>query len=63
MIKRLQNRISESKMALPITTFYGILVWMAAGLFHEGWWIQFALFALSTYLIVELNNSNALIRI
>ena len=63
MIKRLQNRISESKMALPITTFYGILVWMAAGLFYEGWWIQFALFALSTYLIVELNNSNALIRI
>ena len=50
-------------MALPITTFYGILVWMAAGLFPEGWWIPFALFALSTYLIVELNNSNALIRI
>ena len=63
MTKRLQNRISESRMALPVMAVYGSMVWMAGGLVTGHWWIQFALFALSTYLMVELNNSNALIRI
>lgn len=62
-MKRLQNRISESRLALPVTAVYGTAIWAAGGLFTQQWWIQFALFALSTYLMVELNNSNALIRI
>lgn len=63
MTKRLQNRISESRLSLPVMAVYGCAVWMAGGLVAERWWIQFTLFALSTYLMVELNNSNALIRI
>ena len=63
MIKRLQNRISESRLALPVTAIYAACVWMAAGLIHQQWWMQFGCFVLSTYLMVELNNSNALIRI
>lgn len=50
-------------MTLPAVAVYGIAVWLAAGLPQGHWWIQFASFALSTYLMVELNNSNALIRI
>ena len=50
-------------MALPAVALYGVAVWLADGLYHMQWWIQFACFVLSTYLMIELNNSNALIRI
>lgn len=50
-------------MTLPVVIVYGIAIWLAGGLLKEQWWPQFACFALSTYLMVELNNSNALIRI
>ncbi len=62
-MKRVQNIISESRLTLPVVAAYGMAVWAAAGLFREQWWIQLACFALSTYLMIELNNSNALIRI
>ena len=38
-------------------------MWLLGGLVKEQWWLQFACFLLTTYLMVELNNSNALIRI
>lgn len=63
MTIRLQNRVSESRLTLPSVSFYAILVWIAGGLTDGQMWIQFACFATSTYLMVELNNSNALIRI
>ena len=63
MARRLQNRVSESRLTLPVMTVYAILVWLAGGLIVSQLWVQFACFALSTYLIVELNNSNALIRV
>ena len=63
MQKRLQNHISESRTALPVVAVYGLLVWIAGGLIAENRWLQFAFFALSTYLMVELNNRYALIRI
>lgn len=50
-------------MTLPAVALYGVAVWLADGLYHMQWWIQFACFVLSTYLMIELNNSNALIRI
>ena len=63
MIKRLQNRIAESKLALPVTAVYAVGVWLICGLITKEWWVQFGLFAIAAYLMVELNNINALIRI
>ena len=62
-MKRLQNTVSESRMALPCTAAYAICIWLLAGLLQGNWWIQFAIFAVCTYLMVELNNANALLRI
>lgn len=63
MIKRFQNHVAESRLALPVTGSYALLVWLAAGLINGEMWMQFACFVISAYLMVELNNSNALIRI
>lgn len=63
MAKRLQNRISGSRFALPFTALYGTAVWLTGGLYHMQWWVQFACFAVSVLMMVELNNSNSLIRI
>ncbi|MBR6591662.1 MAG: hypothetical protein IKK81_03440 [Prevotella sp.] len=63
MRKRLQNRISGNRLTLPVIAFYASVIWLACGLINHQWWIQFACFALSSYLMIELNNRNALIRI
>lgn len=63
MTKLLQNRISESKLTLPVTVLCVTGVWLLAGLTQGDWWASFACFVVSTYLMIELNNSNALIRI
>lgn len=74
MIKRTQNRVAESRFTLPVVVAYSIAVWLASGLLIpaipitsaellRGAWVQFACFLISAYLMVELNNSNALIRI
>ncbi len=62
-MKRLQNKVSESKLSLPITSVYAAGVWVLAGLIQENWWIQFGCFAISVSLMAVLNNRNALIRI
>ncbi len=63
MKKRLQNKVSESRLTLPVVSLYATAVWLAAGLIQQGWWIQFGCFALSTFMMMELNNTNALLRI
>lgn len=74
MIKRTQNIVAESRYALPVMLVYAIAVWMVSGLLlpavpftagslSAGAWVQFACFMISAYLMVELNNGNALIRI
>lgn len=63
MIKRIQNKVAESRYTLPTAATYGVVIWLVGGLIQQQWWIQFACFAIATYLMVELNNSNALIRI
>lgn len=63
MQKRLQNRIAESRWTLPVASAYGLLVWLASGLVNNGLWVTFACFVVATYLMVELNNRNALLRI
>lgn len=61
--KRFQNKVADSRLTLPITIIYSILVWLTAGVISERWWVQFIFFLFSIYLIVELNNKNALIRV
>lgn len=63
MIKRIQNKVAESRYTLPVTAAYGVGIWLLCGLIQQNWWIQFACYMISTYLMIELNNSNALIRI
>lgn len=46
-----------------MTVTYGLLVSLAAGLVMEVSWLNFALLFVSVMMMVELNNSNALIRI
>ena len=60
-------------MTLSLVSILGALLAVAYGAFglqlgnlvfsNAGWWVQVALIALSTMLMVELNNSNSLIRI
>lgn len=63
MRKRLQNRVAESRFAFPIASLYALAIWMFAGAVADRLYVQLALFALSTLMMVYLNNSNALIRI
>jgi len=46
-----------------VTVAYGLLVSLAAGLITKALWLNFALLFASATMMVELNNSNALIRI
>lgn len=72
-VRRLQNKIAESRLTLPVVSFYGIIVCLVWGLldpsFTDAFWqdwrwlLQVALLAVSTVLMVELNNSNTLIRV
>ena len=61
--KLLQNRIAESGLTLPITAIYAVGVWLFSGVLTNGWWVQLICMALAVYVLVEVNNSNALIRI
>lgn len=63
MKKLLQNKVAESKLSLPVTVTYAVGLWLICGLINREWWVQFGLFATSVYLMVELNNLNALIRV
>ena len=62
-MKRLQNRIAESGLLLPVMAVYGLGVWLLGGLLTRQWWPQLACFVLSAYLMVELTNVNALLRV
>ena len=63
IVKRFQNRVAESRIALPVTGVYAYAVCALGGLFTEQLWVQFVLLAVSSFLMMELNNVNALIRI
>lgn len=61
-MKRLQNKIAESRLTLPITAAYASLVWALGGAVVDQMWMQFACFVLTTYVIVELNTTFVLLR-
>jgi hypothetical protein len=62
-MKRLQNKIAESRRTLPFAMLYGTAIWLLAGLIKEQWWLQFVCFVLSILLIMRINSKNLLIRI
>ena len=53
--KRIQNIVAESRFALPVTAVYALLMSMACGLAERNLWIQFAVLAVSSYLMVEMS--------
>jgi len=63
MRKYQQNKVAESKLTLPVMYVYTALVWLICGLVREQWWIQFASLCLTAFLMLQLNNTNMLIRI
>ena len=40
MTKLLQNKVAESKLALPVTALYATIVWLLGGLVMQQWWLQ-----------------------
>ena len=62
-MKRFQNRVAESSLSLPVSALICILIWLAAGLVSQKLWVPLLLTGFSTYLIAEMNNRNALLRI
>ena len=62
-MKRIQNRVAGSRIALPVTAVYALLVCLINHLVGQSLWLQLLLLAVSTLLMVQLNNINALIRI
>ena len=60
-MKRFQNKVAESRYALPLMAMYALGIWLLGGLVEGQWYPQFAMLMLSTYLMVELNNTNALL--
>lgn len=62
-MKRLQNRIAEGGMTLPVAALLGLVAWLAAGLISQGMWPQLACHVATVYLLIELSNQNALLRV
>ncbi|MBR6121119.1 MAG: hypothetical protein IKQ05_01850 [Prevotella sp.] len=63
MKKYVQNRIAESWLTLPSVGLYSLVVWILSGLITHSWWLQLACMVISTYLMAELSNASALIRV
>lgn len=63
MVKRLQNRIAESGYTLPAAAVYAVVIWFHGGLLTGNLWPQLVCFFTSVFLIVELSNTNALLRV
>lgn len=62
-IKRLQNRIAESRFALTATAVYALLVCLPQVIPTNTMWPQLGLLAVSVLLIEEVNNAHALVRV
>lgn len=61
--KHIQNKIAESRWTLAWLTTLALGIWGLAGMGEHRLWINLLCLVLSTYLMVELNNANTLIRI
>lgn len=63
MVKRFQNKIASSRFALPFMTVCALIVCQLWGMLNSRYIVQLLCLALSTYLMAEMNNQNALLRI
>lgn len=66
MRKLIQNTVATSRLTLPGTIVYTVAIWLLYGLLTQSatnLWVQFACFGVTSYLMMVLNNQNALIRI
>ena len=61
--KLLQNRISESRWAPAVMSFFSISVWTMVCINDTFAIVPLLCMLFSTFLMMELNNTNALIRI
>ena len=61
--KRFQNKVAESRISLPVTGIYALVMCLLGGMFSGHMWAQFGLLALASFLMMILNNANSLIRI
>ena len=63
-MKKLQNRIAESRRTMPWASLVTLVVWMAAGAYNKASVaLSLALLALAVYLTIALNNRYTLMRI
>ena len=60
---QLQKIVAGSRLTFPVTVLYGLGLCLIGGVIQHQWWIQLVCYALATYLMILLNNFNALIRI
>lgn len=63
MTKRFQNIVATGRLTLPITVAYAVIMLFICGAVTSTHLIQLLLLGLSTFGMVVMNNSNALIRV
>lgn len=63
MVKRFQNKISESRFLLATVAVITVLIWLAAGPLTPKTAINLAAIAVTAYFLVELDTRNSIIRI
>ena len=61
-IRRLQNKIANNRLSLLFTALYALAITLPTAITTGTIWVQLAIIAASTLLMVELNNAYALIR-
>ncbi len=61
--KRFQNTVAESRFFLPLSAIITAGACYMSGLVEHALWMQLVCLALSTALMVELNNANQLLRV
>lgn len=62
MVRRFQNRMASSRAALPAMSIYSCALWLAMIAAEHTLLPCFVIFIVNIYLIIELNNRNALMR-
>lgn len=60
---QLQKIVAGSRLTFPVTVLYGLGLCAIGGVIQHQWWIQLVCYVIATYLMILLNNFNALIRI
>jgi len=62
-VNNIKSKIIEGSYTLTYMQVYAFFVWLLSGLTVQSLWLQIVLFYITIYFLVELSNSNALLRI